>query len=106
MTMTPAELERKVRQVDNDVQSIYELLHGIKTTQIRHGNRLDELGQDFDRVNERLDGHDRRFNALDQRLGGHDQRFDALDQRLDGHDQRFDGLDAKMDEVLTLLRER
>lgn len=76
--MTPAELERKVRQVDNDVQSIYELPHEIKTTQIRHDNRLDELGQDFDRVNE----------------------------RLDGHDQRFDGLDAKRDEVLTLLRER
>ena len=97
--MTPAELERKVRQVDNDVQSIYELLHEIKTTQIRHGNRLDELGQDFDRVNERLDGHDQRFDAIDQ-------RFDAVDQRLDGHDQRFDGLDAKMDEVLTLLRGR
>ena len=57
MTMTPAQLERKVRQVDNDVQSILGLLQEIKTTQIRHGNRLDELGQDFDRVNERLDGH-------------------------------------------------
>ena len=27
--MTPAELERRVRRLDNDVQATYELLHGI-----------------------------------------------------------------------------
>jgi archaellum component FlaC len=78
MTMTPAEIERKVRRLDNDVQAIYELLATISATQTRHGNRLDEL----------------------------DARFDGVDQRLDGLDQRLDGLDTKLDEVLTLLRGR
>jgi chromosome segregation ATPase len=85
MSMTPQELERKVRRLDNDVQSIYELLSTISFTQTRHGGRLDEL--------------DRRFDAVDQRL-------DAVDQRLAGHDERFDTVDGKLDEVLALLRER
>ncbi len=90
--MTPATLERKVRQLDNDVQSIYELLDQLKTsqnrmaaTQARQGNRLDELAQG---------------------LEAHDRRFDTIDQRFDGVDQRLDGLDSKLDDVLRLLRER
>lgn len=42
-TMTQAEIERKVRQLDNDVQSVHELLRSISATQTRHGNRLDSL---------------------------------------------------------------
>ena len=83
--MTPAEIERKVRRLDNDVQAIYELLATISATQTRHGNRLDEL--------------DARFDGVDQRL-------DGINQRLDGHDKRFDAVDGKLDEVLTLLRAR
>jgi hypothetical protein len=30
---SPAELDRKIRQLDNDVQSIYELLSSIQATQ-------------------------------------------------------------------------
>lgn len=41
--MNPVELERKVRQVDSDVQSIYVMLAGIQGTQERHTNRLDEV---------------------------------------------------------------
>ncbi|MFJ6677457.1 hypothetical protein ACIQMJ_40705 [Actinosynnema sp. NPDC091369] len=40
---SPAELERKVRQLDNDVQSIYEMLATIEATQKRQGNRLAEI---------------------------------------------------------------
>ncbi|WP_156893658.1 hypothetical protein [Actinokineospora enzanensis] len=40
---SPAELERKVRQLDNDVQSIYEMLATIEATQRRQGNRLSEI---------------------------------------------------------------
>ena len=97
--MTPATLERKVRQLDNDVQSIYELLDQLKisqtriaATQSRQGNRLDELAQS-------LEAHDQRFDAMDRRFDGVDQRFDRIDQRLNG-------LDSKLDDVLTLLRER
>jgi hypothetical protein len=40
---TPAEIERKVRQLDNDVQAIYEMLATIEATQKRQGNRLTEI---------------------------------------------------------------
>jgi hypothetical protein len=39
----PAQVERKVRQLDNDVQAIYEMLAGISATQQRLGNRLNEI---------------------------------------------------------------
>lgn len=41
--MTPAGLERKVRQLDNDVSAAYDILGSIQTTQRRHTTRLDEL---------------------------------------------------------------
>ncbi len=40
---TPPEVARKVRQLDNDVQAIYEMLAGISATQQRQGHRLDEI---------------------------------------------------------------
>jgi uncharacterized protein YoxC len=40
---TPPDVVRKVRQLDNDVQSIYEMLARIEATQNRHGNRLAEV---------------------------------------------------------------
>jgi hypothetical protein len=36
-------LERKVRQLDNDVQAIYEMIATVEATQRRHGNRLEEI---------------------------------------------------------------
>lgn len=39
----PFDLARKVRQLDNDVQSIYEMLAGIAAQQARQVNRLDEI---------------------------------------------------------------
>lgn len=42
MTVTP-ELERKVRQLDNDVAAIYTMISELAGTQRRHGNRLDEI---------------------------------------------------------------
>ncbi|WP_158842636.1 hypothetical protein [Saccharothrix deserti] len=40
---SPAEVERKVRQLDNDVQSVYEMLATIEATQKRQANRLAEI---------------------------------------------------------------
>lgn len=52
---TPADLTRKVRQLDNDVQSIYEMLTRIDATQQRHSHRLDEVAGRLDEVVGRLD---------------------------------------------------
>jgi len=62
MSMTPAEVARKVRELDNDVQSIYEMLAGITHTQVRHTNR---------------------FNELQEQVGRLETRFDTLDAKLD-----------------------
>jgi hypothetical protein len=40
---SPVEIERKVRHLDNDVQSIYAMLATIAATQKRQGNRLNEI---------------------------------------------------------------
>ncbi len=40
---TPPDIARKVRQLDHDVQAIYEMLAGISATQQRQGNRLEEI---------------------------------------------------------------
>ena len=61
--MTAPGLERKVRQLDNDVQSIYEMLSAIQGTQLRHGNRLDEL-------DERLSGLDDRLGRVEEQVTG------------------------------------
>lgn len=47
MTIQPP-LERKVRQLDNDVTSIYEILARIELKQGRHDNRFEEIGADLD----------------------------------------------------------
>ena len=74
--MGPVEVERTVRQPDNDVDSIYELLSKISLTQERHGNRVRELTE---------------------MVAAHDLRFDSVDDRLER-------LETGMVEVLQILR--
>ncbi len=40
---TPGGMARKVQQLDNDVQAIYEMLATIQATQTRQHNRLNEI---------------------------------------------------------------
>lgn len=99
MTTTPPDLERKVNQLDNDVQSIYEMLTGIEGTQRRHGNRLQELSEQLGRTDAKVDALGSRIDGLESRIGG-------LESRIDGLSSRIDGLESKIDEVLGVLRER
>lgn len=82
MTTPASDIERKVRQLDNDVQSIYELLTNIQGTQRRQGTMLD--------------GMDARMDRMETRLGG-------VETRLGGVETRLDGMDGKLDEVLRRL---
>lgn len=59
---TPPDTERKVRQLDSAVQSIYELLAeldaGVKkvqATQLRQGSRLDQIEDRLTGVDGKLD---------------------------------------------------
>ena len=67
MTM-PLEAERKIRQLDNDVQSIYEMLAEIAATQRRQGNRLAEVDTKLTEVDTKLTEVNGQLNAMNGRL--------------------------------------
>jgi septation ring formation regulator EzrA len=67
----PAEIVCKVRQLDNDVQSIYEMLAEIAATQRRHGNRFTELDIKLTEV-------DGKLTEVDGKLAGMDAKLDAI----------------------------
>lgn len=64
----PVDVQRKLRQLDNDVQSIYEALASIAGTQMRHGNRLDELGSKLDEHSRKLDADGDKLDRIDVKL--------------------------------------
>lgn len=86
----PADTERKIQQVDGDVQSIYEMLGAIDGTLRRQHNRLEEIAAD-------LSGIDAKIDSVHDRI---DTKVDNVHDRLN---TRIDGLDAKIDRVLELL---
>lgn len=68
-TPGPVQMQRKVKQLDNDVQSIYELLIGISSTQTRHGNRLDEMDTKLTEVDTKLTEVDSKLATVITMLG-------------------------------------
>ncbi len=103
--MGPVEVERKVRQLDNDVQSIYTMLSAIQGTQERHTNRLGELAVKFDNLQTKLDDLAVRFDNLETRFDSVNTRFDSVNTRFDSVNTRFDSVDTKIDTVLALLQD-
>jgi len=83
MTSDPS-LKLRVARLENETESIYELITDVRTTQLEHTQRLD-------RVETRLDG-------VETRLGG-------VETRLEGVEIRLDGVETKLDEVLRRLPE-
>ena len=111
MTMTPAEVERKVRQLDNDVQSIYEMLTGIESTQRRHSNRFEELAGQVAAVADQVVSLDAKIETVDSRVSTVDAKVDVVDAKVDALGTKVGALesqvgtvDTKLDEVLRLLR--
>lgn len=76
--MTSGSIEQKVRQLDNDVHAIYELIFKISTTQGRHTNRLAEITEDIAAIRASVAGHDARFDALDARFGPLETKVDRV----------------------------
>lgn len=74
----PVNVQRKLRQLDNDVQSIYEMLAAISGTQTRHGNRLDELAEQLTAHGEQLAAHGEQLAAQDRRLRDMDTKLDTV----------------------------
>jgi chaperonin cofactor prefoldin len=96
MTMGPVEIERKVRQLDNDVQSIYTMLSAIQGTQERHTNRLGELAVKVDSLDTKVDNLDTKVDNLEHKV-------DSLSVHMDSLDTKVDSLEGKIDTALALL---
>ena len=94
MPMSPADTDRKIRQLDGDVQAIYEMISAVDGTLRRQQNRLDEIAADVAALDAKIDTvHDK----LDAKI---DTVHDKLDAKIDTvHDK----LDAKIDRILQLL---
>ncbi len=76
--VTTPDVARKVRQLDNDVQVIYEMLAKIEATQNRHGNRLEEINTTLGDMDGKLNELGGKFNEMDGKLN---QIIDLLRQR-------------------------
>jgi flagellar biosynthesis chaperone FliJ len=83
----PMDVQRKLRQLDHDVQSIYELLAGIAATQERHSNRFMELG-------ETVDEHTRTLHQHGRTLDEHTRTLDEHTRTLDEHTHKLDTIIA------------
>jgi septal ring factor EnvC (AmiA/AmiB activator) len=79
----PLEAERKIRQLDHDVQSIYEMLAEIAATQRRHGNRLAEVDTKLTDVDTKLTDVDTKLAQTAGNMTEVNGKLSAMNGRLD-----------------------
>lgn len=98
MAMTNAQIEKKLRQHDNEIVAIYDMLAAIRGTVDQHTTMLTAIQGRLSSHDARLEGHDTRFDTIDA-------RFDRIDTRLDTIDTRLDTIDGALAEILRRLPE-
>jgi chromosome segregation ATPase len=89
-SMTMPDLGRKVRQLDNDVQAIYEMIAGIAGTQTRQGNRLEEIAAE-------LAVHRGKLEEITAEQATHRGKLEEITAEQATHR-------GKLEEILDLLR--
>ena len=67
MTSDPS-LKLRVARLENETESIYELITDIRTTQLEHTQRLDRVENRLDGVETKLDGVETKLNEVLRRL--------------------------------------
>jgi chromosome segregation ATPase len=102
--MTMPDLGRKVRQLDNDVQAIYEMIAGIAGTQTRQGNRLEEIAAE-------QAVHRGKLEEITAELGVHRGKLEEITAEQATHRGKLEEITAeqathrgKLEEILDLLR--
>lgn len=83
MSASPGDTERKVRELDNDVQAIYEMLSRIEATQRRHDSRFAEIGDDIRDLRGQVTALDGKVTSLDDKVTSLDKKVTSLDTKLD-----------------------
>lgn len=95
--MTATNLERKVRQHENDISALYTMIADIHNTQKRHTNRFNELTEDVGGLGVRMDSLETRMTSLEGKVG-------SLEGKVDSLEGKVDSLEGKVDQVLELLQ--
>ncbi|MDN3352154.1 hypothetical protein [Actinomadura sp. DC4] len=109
--------ERKMNQLYNDVNAIYGMLGDIQKQQGAHTTQIESLQTSVTTISATQMRHGNRLNELDSAVAGvsdqikemrvtqlrHENRFTEIDQRFDGMDQRFDGMDQKLELIMKAL---
>ncbi|WP_285588724.1 hypothetical protein [Actinomycetospora sp. NBRC 106378] len=110
MSASPADVDRKIRQLDNEVQAIYEMLARIDGTQRRHDNRFAELGTDLTELRGQVSdlradvtALDTKVTSLDAKVTSLDTKVTAIDTKVTSLDERVSSIDTKLDRVIGLL---
>ncbi|GAA2548597.1 hypothetical protein GCM10010210_20830 [Pseudonocardia hydrocarbonoxydans] len=92
-------MARKVQQLDNDVQAIYEMLADIQATQKRQHNRLEEIAAT-------QDGHSEVLASHTDVLAGHTDVLAGHTAALADHTATLADHGTKLDRIIALLEQR
>ena len=77
-----ASLHLRVSRLENETESIYELITEVRSTQQEHTQRLTRVEERLTTVDERLAGVDERLAGVDERLAGDDERLATIESTL------------------------
>ena len=109
--MTATDLERKVRQHDNDISAVYTMIADIQNTQRRHTNRFDELTEDVGSLDGRLTSVEGKVGSLEGKVGSLEDKVGSLEGKVGSLEDKIGSLEGKVgtledkiDQVLDLLR--
>jgi methyl-accepting chemotaxis protein len=100
----PVAIERKVKQLDNDVQSIYEMLADIAATQRRQANRLTEMDDKLSETHSKVTEMDATLTETRSKLTEMDGTLTEMDGTLTETRGKVTEMDSKLDTILGLLR--
>ncbi|MGI9001160.1 MAG: hypothetical protein ACR2GH_05790 [Pseudonocardia sp.] len=121
---TPPRTEHKVRQHENDIEAIYDLLTEmsgnvlrIQGAQLRQGSRLDQIEERLHGVegelvgvvsglaglNTRVGGIEGRLTAVETQLTALDTHVGGIEGRLTAVEGQLTGMDGKLDTIVDLL---
>jgi hypothetical protein len=95
----PPDLVRKVRQLDNDVQAIYEMLAGISANLLRQGNRIEEIAHVQSE-------HGGRIEEIAHTQSEHGGRIEEIAHAQSEHGAMLTDHGSKLDRLLEILEKR
>jgi chromosome segregation ATPase len=105
MTSATADVPRKVRQLENDVTSIYEILNRIEGAQGEHGKQLERLDSGQNTLGAKLTRQGNRLDELAAGQEGHASELAKVQTTLQRHGNRLDEFAAGQDAHTATLAE-